>query len=160
MRTSSPRQPTPPGECASGARNTDSLDGYVQIFRDGSLEAVTTTLIRQTADPRRADLSVQILVSVLTDHLPQYLQALALINAAPPYALMVTLLGAPGYFLSGLGAGLLIPRDPLVLPDVLLDADGVDDPLVALRPLFDILAQAAGLPRWTRILPSVRAGQR
>jgi hypothetical protein len=121
-------------------------DGYVQLFRNGTLESVESYMLPASAnemmiphawfEPR--------VISCLKD----YLKAQQDLGVEPPVVLMLSLIGVKGY---GIHSGLFkdtrptIDRDTVILPDVLVESFS-NEPEDILRPVFDGIWQAAGWP--------------
>ncbi|MBA4388401.1 MAG: hypothetical protein C0404_10495 [Verrucomicrobia bacterium] len=123
--------------------------GYVQVFRDGALESVSTQLIVQSGEDKMVS-SVAFEETIL-DYLPRYREALAGCGIEFPFIIMLTLIDVKGteWRISARRRSeqmLAWDRDVMTLPDVLWETanqpvDGV------LHPLFDMLWQASGLAR-------------
>ena len=123
--------------------------GYTQVFRSGAVECVDMcpvegNLLQVTSLERRV-IEVMVRLISVQDRL----------GVAPPVAVLVDVLGVMGNVISvhSLRAGAHpvhgIDRDPVMLPDVLVDDLKVDTAKMAayLRPVFDALWNAAGWPR-------------
>lgn len=126
--------------------SSDRAVSYVQFFRNGSVEVLTTTLLRQGIIP-----SYEYERAIL-DATRSYLQTQERLGVSPPIAVMLALMGVAGYRLMTSGALVRpyeerpIERNDLILPPVLLER--FDDDLSArLRPAFDTVWNAAGWPR-------------
>jgi len=132
------------------------ISGYVQLFRNGIVEAVDASMGRLLAGPEPSvkvigalHLEVELLKAVR-----RYMALLRAMGVAPPIIIMVSLLGVKDYTL---GASHLqgfrmvrsvfpFDRDTIVLPSVKADSYDVDR-AVLMRPIFDTLWNAAG---WSR----------
>lgn len=133
--------------CALAEGSATHKTAYTQVFRDGSLEAAA---VLHVAGRHRAVFGLWIeqhIVTVLQNHLAM-LRAQAL---EAPLAILVTLVGAKGMMLCTDRANTTpeaLDRDPLFLPDVLLEPPGDEVALEhQLKPMFDALWQAAGQRR-------------
>jgi len=125
-------------------------DSYCQMFRSGIIEAVDSHILRED-DGRRMIQSVfyeQKLVQATNNFLAAFRQ----LDVQPPVLLLLNLVGVTGYDMA-VAPGLImrfertpIDRDLLLLPEVLIENLDYDVPQ-ALRPVFDALWNAAGLPR-------------
>ena len=123
---------------------------YVQVFRNGSLEAVNTSLL----DPKFAGRKV--IPSVAYEEeirltLRRFLEVQQKLGVAPPVVVMLSLLGMKGYSM-GVGRdgysdeGHPVDRDALVVPEFLLES--FDAPVdKVLRFAFDQVWNATGRPR-------------
>jgi hypothetical protein len=136
---------------------------YAQIFRSGAIEAVETTLLPLTEFRRETNSRPPDFIS-FTDFerqvigaVSRYTQLQKRIGITPPIYILVTLLGVKGFKVTT-GPTLLdlsvdsIDRDTLFLPDMVMDefadeAGASEQAGALLKPVFDALAQAAGLPK-------------
>lgn len=127
---------------------------YVQLFRNGIVEAVETTMLESTVDDEKlphipgAEYEKRLLKS-----LPNYLSIQERLGVAPPLFVMLSLLGVSGYNMDvkfGLDLagdyGYGIDRDALVLPEIIIESFEID-PVEVMRPIFDTVWNAAGWPR-------------
>lgn len=120
---------------------------YVQIFRNGSIEAVDAELLVRVRPGRRIapNLFEQSIVKAVEEYLPFQ----GRIRAEPPLVLMLTLLNVSGYTMSGRSSEPRenpIDRDCLLVPEILVDSFDCDVPRL-LRPAFDAVWNACGHPR-------------
>jgi hypothetical protein len=121
---------------------------YLQIFRNGCIEAVNASLIREHEGKKL--ISGNYWEKELLDALAFYLNVLKRLDIQPPVVLMLSLLGVHGYTMWmdwGRNAD-PIDRDNLVIPEILLETLDVDRAR-AMRPIFDALWNATGLPQST-----------
>ncbi len=125
---------------------------YLQVFRDGCIEAVETGVVWESEGQRR--LSASYLRDTLLQNLPRYLGALEYLDVQPPVTILLSLLGVADCTLtvperlrlhSAYRAGHVVDRDVLLLPEVLVE-NYADDLTAALRPVFDAVWNAAGWP--------------
>jgi hypothetical protein len=135
--------------CVRNAR-PEGTHGYSQFFRNGFFEA--TFVLTHRNDAGRARLASL----AYEEHLIALLQAfraeLNHLGVEPELSVMLSILGANDVQL-GVAAGhdflddhqTLFDRQVVVLPDVL--AQAATAPEVALKPVFDLVWQAAGFPR-------------
>jgi hypothetical protein len=122
----------------------------LQIFRNGAIEAVETSLLRPYDE--RLIIPTGALEKTLIEDLGMYLTFLSDAEMEPPVFLMVSLLGVKGYWLAvreSLAhrpyASRTIDRDAVVLPEEVVE-DLTSDPAQVLRPVFDGIWNAAGWP--------------
>ncbi len=123
---------------------------FVQVFRNGALEIVDTTLLgdnggrfnyRMLLDSLTRD--VWTVGSRKFSRLDGYFLALDLLQVPSPWLLSVSFLGLKGLK----GNREPLKRDSLLLPDVLVE--GLDSlPSEAVGRLWDIVAQTAGDEAW------------
>lgn len=132
----------------SPAQPQPSAHTYLQVFRDGALESVSSSLVWPDA---RGNFVRSVLVEgELISTLEQYRNGLAALEVAPPYVIMIALCGVRGYRILPPTDNrhwdsyrLPLDEDVILLPEVLLES--VDSVLAtSLQPVFDILWQAAG----------------
>lgn len=129
---------------------------YLQIFRNGSIEAVEAYLLRPRDDQRRIP-SVTF-EGELFDSLVRFLAIQKQLGVEPPLFIMLSLLGVSGYTMAvdpsrfpdalhfPWGEARSIDRDALLLPEIVVE-DFECDPAEVMRPVFDAIWNAAGWPR-------------
>jgi hypothetical protein len=120
--------------------------GYVQLFRNGSIEAVDAAMLASNRGGRKVAPG-SLMESVLVRASTTYLGLLKQLNIDPPFIVMLSLLGVKDYILAAPQAGFdeayPIDRETLLLPDVLIEEQSVDIGS-SLRPIFDAFWQAGG----------------
>lgn len=123
---------------------------YVQLFRNGIIEAVEGLLLK----PQNRDLSIPSLAyeEQLIQSLRDYLDVLQTLSVELPIFLVLTLVGVKGYRM-GVDRDRYfvfethtIDRDVLLLPEVVIESYDVKAKDV-LRPSFDSIWNACGYPR-------------
>jgi hypothetical protein len=126
---------------------------YVQVFRSGAIEAVEASLLNLTEWRKMNKASMPDFIPssdlelLLMKAVTNYTNIQKRIGIDPPIFVMVSLLGVRGFRVTTGQTGFsgnTIDRDVLVLPDVVID-DFAFDPGNLLKPIFDAIAQAAGL---------------
>jgi len=128
------------------------MRSYLQIFRNGIIEAVDTRALRNAGEGSPI-ISSGPYEKGLLDALPRYLAIQKRLGVEPPFFIMLSLLGVLGYFVKpGWDEAFWrdrarpIDRDALLLPEVM--ADGFEcDPIEAMIPIFDMVWNASGWPR-------------
>ena len=128
----------------------DKSHSYVQLFRNGIIEAVEGLLL----EPYEGQLIIPSksyepeLIRSLTDYLP----VLNTLNVEPPLFIFLTLLGVKGYSM-GVDTSKYrvrevhtIDRDILQLPEIIVESYDVRAEDV-LKPCFDSIWNACGFPR-------------
>ncbi len=129
--------------------NTDGLStSYVQLSRNGVIEAVFV----DTRSMEKQELHPEWLENIILLFVEDNVQLLKKLGLDPPISIFTTLAGTRGY-------SRLIPKgeftddttpavnkDMIFLPSVLID-DFSYEAQTILRPAFDALANAVGLPR-------------
>lgn len=137
--------------------NSPYAHSYLQIFRNGALEAVEASLLREK-DGRRLIPSVAY-EEKLIDALGQYLGFIKDLSLQPPVFVMLALLRVKEYEMEVnmkyfSGERHPIDRDVLVLPEAVVESF-TEKPASILRPAFDAVWQAAG---WRQSLNYDREG--
>ena len=131
-------------------RSDEEAEGYVQVFRNGIIEAVDGSMLRtnrQSPNSIPSGLYEQELVKAL----PRYLAVQQTLGIDPPIIILLTLIGVRGYFMAVDQSRYFsddqpIDRDLLDVPDTLAEHYDVNAAQL-LRPLFDTVWNAAGWPR-------------
>lgn len=127
----------------------ENATDYTQFFRSGAIEAVNTTLL-STKNERRSIPSVA-LEQKMVNAVENYLELLRDLGVGTPIVLGVSFLGVKGYMLAvnerfSFHDVFPIDRDNLVLPETVVEDLSTPAPTV-LRPTFDMVWNACGLPR-------------
>jgi hypothetical protein len=123
--------------------------GYCQIFRSGAIEAVD-------ADLFQASNVVSLIASIIVERtimesVTKYLKAMKLVGVPLPIIVMVSGSGLKGFGMAtrsplwNMSPRHTIDRDMVLLPEVLVE-DYDTKAYQILKPIFDALWQAAGLP--------------
>lgn len=131
----------------SFARNT-----YCQLYRNGCVETVGTNIIYKDDDGK---LRLRpIYEKIVLEKTVLYLRALRGLKIECPISIGFSLLGVKGAklamndFFDDVGA---IDKNELILPEIVLDAYGVEDDIQGLaqllRPAFDVVWNASGAER-------------
>ena len=125
--------------------------GYVQVFRNGVIEAVDAGIIRV----RNGDHFIPsvIIERELVAGLKSYLANQLKIDVMPPISILATLVGVSGYYLAVKRSldpwgehSKPIDRDTLLLPEVIVESFQEEPPSI-LRPIFDAIWNSTGWPR-------------
>ncbi len=132
----------------SGRREEESTS-YVQLFRNGIIEAVDGGLL----EPYQGSKTIPsgIYEDKLNESLSVYLSILKTLNVEPPLFIFLALLGVKGYSMA-VGSDFrvhdshTIDRDILLLPEVVLESFDIKAEEV-LKPCFDCIWNACGFPR-------------
>ena len=122
---------------------------YVQLFRNGIIEAVEGLLLQ----PYKEQLIIPSIAyeQELIRSLTNYLSLLKALNVEPPIFIFLTLLGVEGYSMavrerSWFIESHTIDRDILLLPEVIVESYDVSA-AKELKPCFDSIWNACGFPR-------------
>jgi hypothetical protein len=122
---------------------------YVQVFRNGAIEAVDTSLLDPKFDDRKIIPSVAY-EGTLRKMLQRSFEIEKKLEVEPPAVVMLSLLGIKGYEMAVSPSryydqGHSIDRDNLIVPEALVDSfeSEVDKPL---RTILDPVWNAAGWP--------------
>ncbi len=136
------------GMMIASTSNQGVVDSYVQMFRNGSLEAA---LIEPVVEGRKVIYPA--FEHTLREGFLMYRQAFRVLGIDPPYYVALSLLNVGGFttfpasnpFASLLSHG-VIDRPHLLLPEVAVDSEATSlDAIV--RPLFDLVWNACGYDR-------------
>jgi hypothetical protein len=128
------------------SRDDRHASAYLQIFRNGAVETVDTSLASHGSHVQGANLEKHVV-----EKLGYYVSSLKLLRADAPFAVMISLLGVKGYSIGpqdtarmyGVGR---FDRDMVLVPEVLLESFDADMGHLMKQP-FEILWNAAG---WAR----------
>ena len=122
---------------------------YVQLFRNGIIEAVETSML----EPNEHGLYIPsgVYEQELIGSLHQYLSLLETLTVEPPIFVFLTLLGVKGYRMGTDRSSRghehhAIDRDTILLPEIPIDSYQVVAEDV-LKPCFDSIWNACGFPR-------------
>jgi len=123
-------------------------DRYCQVFRSGRLEAVIAQFVKEH-DGRRLVPSTEYERTTI-EAVKQYLGALKTLDVTVPIVVVGAIIGVKGAHIPTefrwFGTPTyLIDRDLILLPDVLIEDYQQDIPRT-LRPMFDALWNASGIP--------------
>lgn len=114
-------------------------DSYVQVWRSGEIGVVD---VWPTEDLAGKTIPAGALEEEILQATGGYVRAQKTLGCSPPIALALSLLGFRGFRIRG---GKAVDRDELLIPDVLME--DFDQSLgVVLRPVFDRIFNACGLP--------------
>jgi hypothetical protein len=122
---------------------------YLQVFRNGIIEAVSASLIGSGGEERWIP-SITYETEIL-QALPRFLSVQQQLGVEPPLFIMLSLLGVAGYVMATETAfwqieAQPIDRDTLLMPEVMVERFDVD-PAEAMKPIFDTIWNACGWPR-------------
>ena len=121
-----------------------SARSYLQIFRNGSIEAVEVHLLG-CLDGRIPMAEVE---QELLDAVERFFSIQKQLGVEPPLLVMLSLLGVSGYTIYVDVPPVdtqRIDRDALLVPEVLVESFG-RDPAEVMKPAFDAIWNAAGWP--------------
>lgn len=120
---------------------------YIQIFRQGAIEIVYNAYLSDEGENRIHGLRAEEAVIRYSDEGIKFLEK---IGMQPPIAIIISLHEANGFYLDKGGPytrrpelEFTIDRDPLILPDIVLD-NMRPDIAIALKPMLDVLWQSCG----------------
>lgn len=131
------------------SRDDRYASAYLQIFRNGALETVDTSLASHSA--AGGHLGGTNLEREVIEKLEYYVSSLKRLRSDVPFAVMISLLGVKGYMIGPpetarmLGVG-RFDRDAILVPEVLLESFDTDITHLMKQP-FDMVWNAAG---WAR----------
>ena len=129
------------------------LGGYIQVFRNGAIEAVETGSTHQQGD--RPLIGLTSIENFALENLGTCLPIQQNLGITPPLVIMLSLVGVKEHvFINYIGARFNIDHPPvtiwrniIVTPDVVVENYPDKNMTSALKPAFDMLWNAAGWPR-------------
>lgn len=132
------------------ARTSDNTSTYLQIFRNGIIEAVDERILRRTQNKNPPIPSV-VFEDALLKSLLSYLDVQKRLGILPPLFVMLSLIGVSGYVMATnrtafWDEGHPIDRNILVIPEIMIE-DFNCDPFEVMKPVFDAVWNAAGWPQ-------------
>jgi hypothetical protein len=127
----------------------EKADSYVQLFRNGIIEAVEGLLLQPHGD--KLIIPSIAYEQALIKSFEDYLSLLKTLDVEPPIFIFLALLGVKGYSMAisqrfPFAPRHEIDRDVLILPETMIESYEVSAAQV-LRPLFDSIWNACGFPR-------------
>lgn len=130
-------------------RDTGLTASYSQILRNGCIEAADTFLLSHRDNKRY--IPSQAFETKIAKALGDYLKVMRLLGVQPPIYIALSFLNVSGYYMAVSNTidplrVPLIDRRELLLPEVAIE-DLEGDLYAILRPLFDMVWNAAGWPR-------------
>jgi hypothetical protein len=122
--------------------------GYIQLYRNGRIEAVDTDFTR--IDARLKDIPSEDFEKFLVAALKRYLEFLFKQGIFPPIMIGLTMIGVKDYYMSHGGnlreyANKKIDRENLIFPEKIIEDQSIL-PQDILKESFDMLWQASGYP--------------
>jgi hypothetical protein len=141
------------------AHDPSSACSYLQIFRNGCIEAVEASMMH-VLEGKPPVISSGPYEGKLLSALRRFLSIQERLGVEPPLFVMVSLLGVSGYLVKPARPidpidpswwtdhAKPIDRDALVLPEIVINAFELN-PAEVMRPIFDIIWNASG---WSRSL--------
>lgn len=139
------------GVVSWGGDDGPTTRSYLQLFRNGTLEAAISWPGRKVDDGRILIPSITYEQEVHRS-LPGFLALEQKIGAEPPFFVMMSIVGIGGFSLGVdmredlWGSGRVIERNELLLPEAIVDSYEAE-PGPILKPMFDMVWNAAGHPR-------------
>jgi len=135
----------------SGRSNDNKSHSYVQLYRNGIIEAVEGAMLNSNTEKKRIP-SVTYEKKLLNS-LPSYLNVLKDLNISTPIFIFLAFTGIKGFEMSVSNLRWThgdvydkIDRDILMLPECLIKTYDID-PKDILRPMFDLIWNACGFKR-------------
>lgn len=120
-------------------------NGYVQVFRNGIIEAVDAHVLEEIGGNRTIRMSA--LETELIQKLQMYFSAQKILGVEPPTFIMLSLLNILNYTIYAgeryFREGHPIDRDVLVIPELVVESFDYD-PAEIMKPVFDTVWNAAG----------------
>jgi hypothetical protein len=149
----------PPSQYNFDGLLTAEQDTYVQVFRNGSIEAVDTSILNAAGEKRFT--RGNIYETSLLQAIRRYLDAQKRLGVEPPLFAMVSFLGVKDYRMLFHRSVLedldnhRIDRSNLIAPEVVIDSYDCNLAEV-MKPIFDTIANAA---KWSRSMMYDESGK-
>lgn len=127
----------------------EKTDSYVQLFRNGIIEAVEGQSLQPHGD--KLIIPSTAYEKALIKSFADYLSILKTLDVEPPIFIFLTLLGVKGYSMAvssrfPFATGYTIDRDILQIPEIVIESYDISAQKV-LHPIFDTVWNACGFPR-------------
>jgi hypothetical protein len=124
----------------------DSCSTYVEVFRNGVIEAVESSMLKPYNNKRlipSPEFETQLIIGI-----KKFLQNLSELDVEKPYFLFITLLGVKGYKKHIIGSIYTegIDREILFLPEVIITENDIEVERL-MKVSFDALFNAMGLEK-------------
>jgi hypothetical protein len=134
------------GLLAYGPLREGKSHSYVQLYRNGIIEAVEALLLA----PHEKGLyiyNIEVEQETITS-LEEYISVFKSLTVEPPIFIFLNLLRVRGYIMAGQRSrtSYAIDRDNLLLPEIVIESYD-DEPAHVLQPCFDAIWNACGRPR-------------
>ena len=130
----------------SMAKDIGKARSYVQLFRNGILEAVECSLL-ENSDLKIPHVAFE---EDVMSAFKRYISYLEILNVGMPIFAFLTLVGVKGYSMSSnqswIFRGSTIEKDVLLLPEIVIEDSEIDVEKI-LKPWFDTVWNACGFPR-------------
>lgn len=123
----------------------DQAVNYLQVFRNGMIEAVSTSLFKD--NKQGLYIPSTAFEKELVRSLGKYLKVQNALGIEPPFFVLISIVGVKGYnFPSNKHFPNIIDRNDLLLSETLIE-DSSTPPEIILKSAFDSIWNAAGQPR-------------
>ncbi len=128
----------------------EHANSYLQLFRNGIIESCSNTLFRPDRNPPA--IPPVVFEEEIVNSLGRYLRIQNKLEIEPPFFILLSLLNVAGYNLptrniTGMGYDTnQIDRDNLIVPELLVENSSLASEVI-LKPAFDAIWNAAGLPQ-------------
>ena len=130
----------------SESRETGKVDTYIQLYKNGIIEAVESSFLEITTNNEKI-IPFVAYEEELIKSTKQYVEFLQEVNVESPYLIYITLTGVKGYEIKGgrsfFGSGHRIDRE-ILSPEVVIWEDSNIEIDTLLRPIFDSIWNACG----------------
>jgi hypothetical protein len=129
-----------------------STKSYLHVYRTGIVEAVEGTILNHVHQDGKKNLPSLAYERLILERLPGYISILQTTGIQPPFLIGLSLTDIKGAYIGIDNAWMHdhdlrpVVQQHLVLPEVILQSY-TDDILKVIRPSFDLVWNACGLPR-------------
>ena len=130
-------------------KGRDVSHSYVQLYRNGIIEAVNSRLL--WSENKEKCIPINSVETVIVESVSRYIQVYKKCNLTTPIFLFLTLINVKDYVLSKDGKKLFhnifpIDREIVLIPEIIIEDYDVDPPIL-LKPIFDLLWNACGFEK-------------
>jgi hypothetical protein len=137
-----------------------ALDSYVQVYRNGFIEAVESDLLKFSTSPKETKIVVSDWEELVLRVYPLYIGALQSLGITPPYVASISLLGVRGHKIQTDGRCFSLKnaadRDNLLSDEIIIEDPNAEAEKV-LKPIFDQIWNGFG---WARSMNYDEKGNR
>lgn len=129
--------------------NSERSHSYVQLYRNGIIEAVNSYLL--WSRERKKIIPITAIERKLIESIPRYLEVYKKFNIEPPIFLFLSLIDVKGYKIRDDTRGWIneifpIDRNIVLIPELIIEDFDIE-PSQFLKPIFDSIWNACGFER-------------
>lgn len=128
----------------------ETIRNYTQLYRDGRIEAIETTILNKRTDQEKMFLPMAALENMIMQYTEKMLGLLSGFEFQPPFYIYLSFIGVKGFTVLEPPSRILdqepITQDDLFLPEIIIESFS-DNLHHKFRPIFDMIWNAAGISR-------------